>query len=46
LKGIVQKQDLGTEKDDKRAFREIGNNVEDLIQLALNKFQLWLSVKQ
>jgi hypothetical protein len=34
LKEIDQKQDLGTEEDDKRAFREMRNNVEDLIQLA------------
>jgi len=46
LKGTDQKQDLGTEEDDKRAFTETGNNVEDLIQLAQNKFQLWLFVKQ
>jgi hypothetical protein len=36
-----QKQDLGTEEDDRRDFRETGNNVEDLIQLDQNKFQLW-----
>jgi len=46
LKEINQKQDLGTEEDDRRDFRERGNNVEDLIQLAQNKLQLWLFVKQ
>jgi hypothetical protein len=46
LNGIDPKQDHGTEEDDRRYFREIGNNVEDLIQLAQNKFQLWLFVKQ
>jgi hypothetical protein len=46
LKGIDQKQDLGTEEDDRRDLRERGNNVEDLIQLAQNKLQLWLFVKQ
>ena len=46
LKGIYQKQDFGTEEDDKWAFREIGINAEDLIQLAQNKFQLWFFIKQ
>jgi hypothetical protein len=46
LKGIDQKQDLGKEEDDRRDFREIGNNVEDLIQLAQGKFQMWFFVKQ
>jgi hypothetical protein len=34
------------EENDRRNFRERGNKVEDLIQLAQNKFQLWLFVKQ